>query len=213
MNDGMVQPGFTSDARPGNPFATRYTRPGAIPPLDRHGIPLDIATLATRLEAVTAAAIEGPHGHGKSTLLFALAATLTAAGRPVRIVQIRDWHDACTACSVVLLAPRTTAVFVDGWERLGPLAGPLRLVARASRRTLLVTSHRAAGLPVLWKCETTPDLLRAVVARLPDRGGAVDDADIAAAFQRHDGNLRESLSELYDTIERRSRTPTAAWRS
>lgn len=210
MSSGVVRPGFVSDGHPGNPFATRYTQPGVIQPLDQHGTPLDIATLATRLDAVTAAAIEGPHGHGKSTLLFAIAATLTAAGRPVRIVRIRDWRDACTACNAVILAPRDTAVFVDGWERLGPLAGPLRLVAQARRRMLLVTSHRAAGLPVLWKCATTPDLLRAVVARLPAHGGRIDDTDIAAAFARHEGNLRESLSELYDTIERRRRMPTAA---
>ena len=55
MHGAMLQPEFTSDARPGNPFATRYTRPGAIPPLDRHGIPLDVATLASRFDAVTAA--------------------------------------------------------------------------------------------------------------------------------------------------------------
>lgn len=210
MHGAMLQPEFTSDARPGNPFATRYTRPGAIPPLDRHGIPLDVATLASRFDAVTAAAIEGPHGHGKSTLLFAIAATLHAAGRPVRIVRIRDWHDACTAGIAIATAPRTTTVFVDGWERLGLLAGPLRLVARLLGRRLLVTSHRPAGLPVLWKCETSPALLRAIVARVPDHGGAVNEMDIDAALQRHGGNIREALSDLYDTIEHRSRLPSTA---
>ena len=81
MHGAMLQPKFSTDARPSNPFATRYTRPGVIPPLDRHGVPLDVATLAARFDAVTAAAIEGPHGHGKSTLLFALAATLHAMGK------------------------------------------------------------------------------------------------------------------------------------
>lgn len=210
MKRTILQPEFTSDTRPGNPFATRYTRPGVIPPLDRHGIPLDVATLASRFDAVTAAAIEGPHGHGKSTLLFALAAMLHAAGRPVTIVRIRDWHDACTACIAIVTTPRRTAVFVDGWERLGLLAGPMRLVARMLRRRLLVTSHWPAGLPVLWKCATTPALFRAVVARVPDHGGAVDEEDIDAAFQRHSGNVREALYALYDTIESRSRLPSAA---
>lgn len=213
MHGGMLQPEFASDARPGNPFATRYTRPGAIPPLDHDGVPLDVATLASRFEAFMAAAIEGPHGHGKSTLLFALAATLHAAGRPVRIVQIRAWHDARTAGIAIATAPRGTAVFVDGWERLGLLAGPLRLVARAVGRRLLVTSHRPAGLPVLWKCETTPALVRAIVARTPDHGGAVNETDIDAAFNRHSGNVREALYDLYDTIERRSRLPSAASQS
>jgi hypothetical protein len=31
----------------------------------------------------------------------------------------------------------------------------------------------------------------------------VDEADIAAAFRRHGGNLRESLYDLYDRVERR----------
>ncbi|MCE2727805.1 MAG: hypothetical protein LW698_13680 [Planctomycetaceae bacterium] len=210
MHGPILQPEFTSDARPGNPFATRYTRPGAIPPLDRHGTPLDVATLASRLDAVTAAAIEGPHGHGKSTLLFALAATLHAMGKPVRIVRLRDWHDACTASIAIATAPHGTAVFVDGWERLGLLAGPMRLVARVLRRRLLVTSHRPTGLPVLWKCATTPALLRAIVARVPDHGGAVNEMDIDAAFQRHSGNVRDAVSDLYDTIERRSRLPRTA---
>jgi len=210
MHGAMLQPEFSSDARPSNPFATRYTRPGVIPPLDRHGVPLDVATLAARFDAVTAAAIEGPHGHGKSTLLFALAATLHAAGRPVGIVRIRDWHGALKAGIAIATAPRRTAIFVDGWERLGLMAGPLRLMARLLQRRLLVTSHRPAGLPVLWTCATTPALLRAVVARVPDHGGVVNETDIDAAFQRHGGNVREALSDLYDTIERRSRPPHAA---
>jgi hypothetical protein len=203
MNCGSLPPNFASDGRPGNPFATRYTRPGAIPPLDRRGCPIDIAALIARLDGLEAAALEAPHGHGKSTLLLALAAALGAMGRPVTMVRVRGWRDAWAACHAVVAAPRRTAVFIDGWEQLGLLAAPLRAAARVLRRTLLVTSHRSTGLPLLRACETTPDLLRAIVARLPDRGGPVDEADIAAAFRRHGGNLRESLYDLYDRVERR----------
>jgi hypothetical protein len=203
MSRALVSPTFATDARPGNPFATRYTRPGSLPPLDRHGCPLDLAALIARLDGLEAAALEAPHGHGKSTLLLALAAALDAVGRPTTIVRVRGWKDAWAACCAVVTAPRRTAVFVDGWEQLGLVAFPLRLVARGLRRMLLVTSHRPAGLPVLWRCETTPDLLRAIIARLPDHGGLVDDADVAEAFHRHGGNLRESLYDLYDRVERR----------
>lgn len=205
MSRALVPPDFATDGRPGNPFATRYTRPGSLPPLDERGCPLDIAALTTRLDGLGAASLQAPHGHGKSTLLSALAAALAAAGRPVIVVRLRGWRDACAACSAVVAAPRQTAVFVDGWEQLGALAAPLRVMARVLRRTLLVTSHRPTGLPLLARCETTPDLLRAIVARLPDGGGLVDDGDITAAFRRHGGNLRESLYDLYDTAERRSR--------
>jgi hypothetical protein len=34
--------------------------------------------------------------------------------------------------------------------------------------------------------------------------------DIDAAFQRHSGNVRDAVSDLYDTIERRSRPPRTA---
>lgn len=203
MSCGSLPPNFATDGRPGNPFATRYTRPGTIPPLDERGRPLDLAALITRLDGLGAAAVEAPHGHGKSTLLLALAAALDATGRPVKMVRLRGWQDACAACRAVVTAPRRTAVFIDGWEQLGFLAAPLRTAARVLRRTLLVTSHRPTGLPVLRPCETTPDLLRAIVARLPDRGGPVDEADIAAAFELHGGNLRESLYDLYDRVERR----------
>ena len=201
MNGTSLPPNFASDGRPGNPFATRYTRPGAIPPLDRHGRPLDLAALIARLDGLGAAALVAPHGHGKSTLLLALAAALDAVERPVTMVRVRGWQDAWAACRAVVTAPRRTAVFIDGWEQLRFLAAPLRAAARLLRRTLLVTSHRPTGLPVLRECETTSDLLRAIVARLPDRGGPVDEADIATAFRRHGGNLRESLYDLYDRVE------------
>lgn len=203
MNCTSLPPNFATDGRPGNPFATRYTRPGAIPPLDRLGRPLDLEALIARLDGLGAAALEAPHGHGKSTLLIALAAAFGGAGRPVTMVRVRGWQNACVAYRAVVAAPRRTAVFIDGWEQLGLLAAPLRAVARLLRRTLLVTSHRPTGLPVLRACETTPNLLRAIVARLPDRGGPVDEADIATAFERHGGNLRESLYDLYDRAERR----------
>ena len=203
MSRAPVPPIFATDARPGNPFATRYTRPGSVPPLDQHGCPLDLAALIARLDGLEAAALEAPHGHGKSTLLLALAAAIDAVGRPVRIVRVRNWRDAWAACRAVVGAPRRTAVFVDGWDLLGVVAAPLRMAAQGMRRTLLVTSHRPTGLPMLWRCETTPDLLRAIITRLPDHGGLVDDADIAEAFDRHGGNLRESLFDLYDKVEGR----------
>jgi len=52
-----------------NPFATRHTRPGGVPPLDDDGRPRDLEGLLARLGSMPAAAIVGPHGTGKSTLL------------------------------------------------------------------------------------------------------------------------------------------------
>lgn len=193
---------FHSDRPPGNPFATRFTRPGAVPPLDRDGRPLDVAALATRLEALGAAAVVGPHGHGKTTLLVALAAALAAAGRAVRIVRARGWADLLPTLKAIGGTPSGTWVCVDGWESLGPGRWLLRHIARLLRRPLVVTSHGPAGLPVLRACETSDELLASIVTRLPDHGDRITSDDVAAAFGRHGGDLRKSLSDLYDRYER-----------
>lgn len=198
----VVAPRIHSDRPPGNPFATRFTRPGAVPPLDRAGRPLDVASLAARLVSLGAAAIVGPHGHGKTTLLVALAAALEADGRPVRLVRARTWADLRPTLTAIAAAPSATWVAVDGWESLGPARWLLRQVARLLGRPLVVTSHGPAGLPVLHACETSGVLLAAIVDRLPGHGGRIDADDVAAAFRRHGGDVRESLCDLYDRYER-----------
>jgi len=55
------------------------------------------------------------------------------------------------------------------------------------------------------RCETSARLFAALVERLPDHGGRIDAADVADAFARHGGNLRESLYDLYDRFECRIR--------
>lgn len=198
----VVAAHFRSDRPPGNPFATRFTRPGAMPPLDRRGRPLDVAALAARLQALPGAAIVGPHGHGKTTLLVAIAAAWAADGLPVALVRVRGWADALPALATIARAGADALVCIDGWESLGPGRWPLRQAARLLGRTLVVTSHGPAGLPVLHSCDTSHELLHAIVGRLPDHGGRIDAADVMAAFARHGGDLRESLCDLYDRYER-----------
>lgn len=193
---------FRSDRPPGNPFATRFTRPGAVPPLDARGRPLDVAALIAQLPCRGPAAIVAPHGHGKTTLLVAIAAAVAAAGRPVQLVRVRRWADAVAALAAVVAAPAGGLVCIDGWESLGPGCWPLRQAARRLGRRLLVTSHGPAGMPVLWRCDTSPELLRAIIARLPDHGGRIVAEEIDAAFRRHAGDLRATLYDLYDRYER-----------
>lgn len=203
MNGTVGRADFASDGRPLNPFATRYTRPGAIPPLDAGGRPLDVESLARDLLAAGAAALQGAHGHGKTTLLVALADTLAAAGRRVRVLRIRGVREAWAAVVALAAEPSETALFVDGWERLGIGGRVLTALARRRRGPLLVTAHAAVGLPVLRHCTTSVAMLRAIVARLPDHHGLIDDDDLARAFHRHRGDLRESLADLYDRVEGR----------
>lgn len=84
------------------------------------------------------------------------------------------------------------------------------VLARAVGCRLLVTSHRPSPrLQTLVRCETTPRLLEALVARLvdPSRWGAaaIDLIDVEEAFAGHAGDVREALYELYDRFEMRRR--------
>ena len=138
------------------------------------------------------AALVGPHGRGKTTLLEELAPRLTARGFRVRTVTLRqeerrmDWTRlrGLGADDVLLL---------DGAELLGRFAW-LR-VRFACRRAggLIVTSHRAGLLPTLLECETTPELLAELVRELT---GA--EMKTRGLFDRHGGNLRMAFREMYD---------------
>jgi hypothetical protein len=195
----------------GNPFSTRHTRPGCLPPLDAAGRPLDIARLLARFLATRGAAIVGRHGSGKSNLLRHLAVAAAAAGVRVERVRLQSRRDALRAWAAIRAAGKSGVVCIDSWERAGPVAGLVLVVlARAVGCRLWVTAHRpAAWLRTLVRCETTSRLLEALVAQLvdPSRGGAVavGAADVEAAFATHDGDIREALYELYDRFEVRWR--------
>jgi len=188
-----------------NPFATRYTRPGAIPPLDATGQPLDVARLVEDIRRMRGLSIEGPHGTGKSTLLVAISAAFETAGQLGATVRLRQTRDAVTAIAAVGRAPSGSVVCLDGWNVLGSSALLVRLLARLRGVMLVVTSHRATGLPLVVRTSATLALLAAIVARLPDHGRSIEAADLADALGHHPSDLREALLELYDRFEERTR--------
>lgn len=190
-----------------NPFSTRYTRPGSIAPFDALGRPVDVGAMLDRLHGLGGtAAITGPHGSGKSTLLTHLAAALERHGRRAPRVRLHSWTDASMVWMAIRQSGPDDTICIDSWECTGWLVGGLlRMVARATGRHLLVTSHRAAGFPELARCTTSPVLLHSIVESLPNHGdwfgSLIREADIGEAFATHGGNLRESLYELYDRFE------------
>ena len=193
-------------APPGNPFATRHVRPGRLAPRDAGGAPLDLDPLVTRARAAGAAAIEGPHGAGKTNLLTALADRLAAAGLLAGTVRPEPRAAGSGVVRAVLRAAPGTTLCVDGWETLGVARAALvRWLARLRGVGLLVTTHRAAGMAVIHRCGTTPALLGRLVADLPDHGGRIRPGDVADAFATHRGDVREALYDLYDRFERRAR--------
>ena len=144
------------------------------------------------------AAIVGPEGRGKTTLLEDLEPHLRARGFGVKHLRLtreqpafdRSWlRDFFTH-----VTPNDVLLF-DGAEQLGRLAWwRFRRLARAARG-LVITSHRPGLLPTLVECETDAGLLAEIVRDLvPD--GASDNC--AALLDRHHGNMRDALRELYD---------------
>jgi hypothetical protein len=160
----------------------------------------DWAGLMKRLEALSyRAAIVGPHGAGKTTLLNQLAPRLAEAGfrikhlflndqsHPIDRATLRAWCDGLS---------RETVVLLDGADLMSRMAW--WRFRRASQRAagLIVTSHRAGLLPTLIECRTTPELLDELLAEL--LGEPRQNMQHAERFDKHRGNLRDVLRELYD---------------
>ena len=100
--------------------------------------------------------------------------------------------------------PANAQVIVDGFEQLSRLRR-FRLRWKTLRRGvgLLVTSHHSVGLPRIWTTSTSQQLAEQIVERLL-RGYSqtpIRSRHIRSAFERHAGNIREMLMDLYDVYE------------
>lgn len=138
------------------------------------------------------AALVGPHGRGKTTLLEELAPRLTARGFRVRTVTLRQDERRVDWKRLRSLGP-DDILFLDGAELLGRL-GWLR-VRLSCRRAggLIVTSHLPGLLPTLLECKTTPELLAGLVRELTG-----EQLETGELFAQHGGNVRMAFWEMYD---------------
>lgn len=175
-------------------------------------------SLLSRLEGLRyRAAIIGPHGSGKTTLLEDLGSRLAEQGFRIHPVflnrQDRAYpHDFVTR-TVGKLSSRDI-VLLDGCEQLGPHHWWRFRWQMRHAGGLVVTTHRAGRLPVLWRCRTDPELLFKLVnslvdshvARSPDGNVLPESMPVPTLtethqlFQQHRGNVRDALRELYDRV-------------
>ncbi|MGE3240929.1 MAG: hypothetical protein AB7G28_22985 [Pirellulales bacterium] len=190
-------------SRYSNPFATCWTRPGALPFQFAAGESAE--QLVARFAAVGGRGeIVGPHGSGKSTLLEALKPQLAAAGWSVAAVTLRDGERRLPRGFLrqALAAPRPL-VIVDGYEQLSHVNRiALRLRCRLSAAALLVTSHASAGWPLIYRTHPTRELAEQLVSSLTARNSSpISLRDIAASHASCGSNLRAMLFALYERHE------------
>jgi ABC-type branched-subunit amino acid transport system ATPase component len=196
----------TPPSRDDNPFATCWTRPGAMP------FQFAAGTSAEQLVDLLAAqdwwgAIVGPHGCGKSTLLETLTPLLSAASVHVRAITLQNGQRRLPSKFMEAIATaateKRTLVIIDGYEQLAWLER-LRLHRRCRRAGcgLLVTAHAATRIPTLIRLAPDERLVQLLVADLASRVSTrVSAADVTAIHACHGSNVRETFFGLYDRHE------------
>ena len=196
------------DSQSPNPFATRFTKPGAVKFL--LGPDQSLAQLLDVLrQNAWWGELIGPHGVGKSTLLAALVPELVAAGRqPESFVIAPDRPHPTWTKEQISGWTSTTQVIVDGSEQLSWWnLMRLKRAVKARQAGLLITAHHSLGLPPLIALSPQLQVAQAVVEKLLPPGDAtILPTDVATVFQTQGGNIRETLFALYDLYQLRSRS-------
>lgn len=182
-----------------NPFSTRFVRPGAIAYQFNEG--QSATRLVVQLEQHGWwGQIIGPHGTGKSTLL----ATLLPELRARRDVVTVELHTDRRRFLELSWESGEKLLVVDGYEQLGWWTRHrIQKRCRQCGWGLLVTAHSDLGLPTLYCTSVTPKLARTLIKQLLSDGDPelFANVDLRVTLERHHGNLREVLFELYDQYE------------
>ena len=179
-----------------NPFASRHVE------RVRFRLPgLTWDELIVRSEALGhRAAIVGPKGHGKTTLLDGLEPHLRERGFDVLRLRLTEESPRLPRTELVALRVAITSrhfILLDGTEQMNWWRWQQFLRVVASAAGLIITTHRAGRLPTLFQCETSPSLLQALMDELlPNSSPGLPAAE--ELFHRHRGNVRDALRELYD---------------
>jgi hypothetical protein len=189
-----------------NPFATCWTRPGA---LSYHfGAGQSAERLVSQLVSQEwRGAIVGPHGSGKSTLLESLKPALRTACFQVRSIALLDRQRRLPAEFWSSGTSRRTIIIIDGYEQLGWFERlKLNRFCHRANHGLLVTTHSPTRIPTLLRLAPDEHLVQLLVAKLATQVSTpITYSDVAASHACHGSNVREIFFDLYDRHEQMRR--------
>ena len=145
-----------------------------------------------KLEAMNwRGALVGPCGTGKTTLLETVQSRLEAEGRTVTLLTFNTRQRQL----VLPVDSDSSALLVDGVEQLSRF-DCWKLAKFGCRfKIFIVTSHRPTFLPTWLQTQTSPRLLQELCAHL---NAEITLEDATKLWEKHGGNLRFALGELYD---------------
>lgn len=157
------------------------------------------------------AAILGPHGTGKTTVLLELYRYLQRStndrSKPSRLWFVprdrlslnQQWLELLDECS-----PQTI-LLVDGIERLSwsrriRLLGlrPNWIRESSLPRSIVVTTHRAVGLPVWLHTRSNPAIMEELLLELYPTASPETINQARKLFTTRRGNIRDVFWKLYD---------------
>lgn len=188
-----------------NPFATRHVAPGQVPYFfpnaqDFHRIVKHADTASWTGQIV------GPHGSGKTTLVWHLSSHLQRRFSAIEFLIVRgvgkvgisrSLEGQTVANDLTPVGSPRKLLVIDGVERLSWLQRKLLLAdCRRKKIGLLVTTHRRLfGLPVFFETSFDEIQFRKILSHLSSQQYETQYQRLSKRFGE---NCREMLFELYD---------------
>jgi hypothetical protein len=158
------------------------------------------------------AAIVGPHGTGKTTLIEEWADRLRSAGGMVAVMRFTEEDDLASRwrrLKTIRRLDSTCRLCVDGAEQLTWWEWWLWRRRTARLAGVVITRHRPGRLPCVYRCTTSACLLGSLLEEL-DAWKAAEESrwSPSALFEESGGNLRDAFRLCYD---RRAGSSRPGW--